>query len=144
MPPPDPEVRVGPDGPEMELQIPARSVYVGVVRMALGSVARQAGLDEEKVEDLRMAVSEACANLVLAGDEDASAGTINVSWIDQGDRFVVEIVARGTGPGPDPSGSPTEGARLEMSVALLRSLVHEYAVERSSDGSVTARITVLP
>ncbi len=128
----------------MELEVPARSVYVGVVRMALGTVARQAGLDEEKVEDLRMAVSEACANLVLGGDDDAEAGSMRVTWIDEGDRFVVEIVGSGPGPAPDPEGSPGEADRLEMSVALLRSLVHEYAVEKESGGGVTARLVVLP
>lgn len=129
--------------PEMELQVPARSVYVGVVRMALGSVARQAGLDEEKVEDLRMAVSEACANLVLAGDDEASTGSLKLSWFDEGDRFVVEIAAEGTGPAPDPSESPGEEDRLGMSVALLRSLVDEYAIEPKADGSVTARLVLL-
>ena len=129
--------------PEMQLEVPARSVYVGVVRMALGSIARQSGLDEEKVEDLRMAVSEACANFVLAGD-DAPAGSIRLSWFDEGDRFVVELVARGTGPAPDPTGSPSEEDRLGMSVALLRSLVDEYAIEPQADGGVTARLVVVP
>jgi serine/threonine-protein kinase RsbW len=125
--------------PEMELEVPARSVYVGVVRMALGSVARQAGLDEEKVEDLRMAVSEACANLVLAGD-DGDAGSLKLAWFDEGDRFIVEIAAEGTGPAPDPASSPGEDDRLGMSVALLRSLVDEYAIEPMADGGVTARL----
>ena len=129
--------------PEMQLEVPARSVYVGVVRMALGSVARQSGLDEEKVEDLRMAVSEACANLVLAGEEEGPAGTIKLAWFDEGDRFVVEISAAATAPAPDPAGSPSEEDRLGMSVALLRSLVDEYAVEPKADGSVTARLTIL-
>ena len=126
--------------PEMELQVPARSVYVGVVRMALGSVARQAGLDEEKVEDLRMAVSEACANLVLAGEDDADAGSLKLAWFDEGDRFIVEIAAEGTGPAPDPVRSPGEDDRLGMSVALLRSLVDEYTIEPMADGGVTARL----
>ena len=129
--------------PEMQLEVPARSVYVGVVRMALGSIARQSGLDEEKVEDLRMAVSEACANFVLAGDDSRPAGTIKLSWFDEGDRFVVELVARGTGPAPDTTGSTAEEDRLGMSVALLRSLVDEYAIEPQA-GGVTARLVVVP
>ena len=53
----------------VQLEIPPRSPYVGVVRLALSSLARAAGLDEEKVDDIKIAVSEACANAVLNNEE---------------------------------------------------------------------------
>ena len=143
MPPPEPGAAPAAGDPQMEVEIPARSVYVGVVRMALASVARQAGLEEEKVADLGIAVSEACANLVLAADDETPSHSIKVSWIDDDGRFVVEIVGPAAGTRPARNGSGAESDRLEMSDALLHSLVHEYVLETALGGDVKARLVVL-
>ena len=127
----------------MQLAIPARSVYVGVARLALASVARQAGLDEEKVEDLRIAVSEACANAVLADDASDSAQAVRIGWHQLADRVVVEISDESSHALPDPEDSIVGAGRLDMSVALLRSLVDECAFEPRPDGGRTTRLTVL-
>ena len=53
-----------------EIQIPPRPEYVGVLRLALGSLARTVGMDEESIDDLRIAISEACTNAVIAQEEN--------------------------------------------------------------------------
>ena len=120
------------------LEIPARSVYVGVVRLALASLARVQGLDEDRIEDIRMAVSEACANAVLANE--ASGTPVTVSWQSFDDRVEIEVAQRGSAPGEADSAAGKE--RLAMSVALLRSLVDECAFEPGADGRVTTRLTI--
>ena len=129
--------------PLMELEIPARSVYVGVARLALASVARFAGLDEEKVEDLRIAVSEACANSVLGEDADGEGPSVTIAWHQQADRVVVEISDQSSHGVPDPEDSIVGVGRLDMSVALLRSLVDECAFEPRPEGGLTTRLTIL-
>ena len=119
------------------LEIPAKSVYVGVVRLAVASLARSEGLDEEQVEDLRMAVSEACANAVLANE--VSGDPVMMTWRADDGAVVVEISDRG-GPVVDESGED----RLEMSVALLRSLVDECDFETGPDGRRTTRLALRP
>ena len=127
---------------QMQLEIPARSVYVGVVRLALASVARQAGLDEERVDDLRIAVSEACANAVLAED-DSPASVVRVAWREEPDRVVVEVVDDGRHTLPNPEDSLVGAERMDMSVALLRSLVDECSFEPRPEGGMTTRLTLL-
>ncbi len=128
----------------MELEIPARSVYVGVARLAVASVARHAGLDEERVEDLRIAVSEACANAVLAEDaDDGNARAIRIRWHQQADRVILEISDDSSHGVPDPEDSIVGTGRLDMSVGLLRSLVDECAFERRPEGGLTTRLTLL-
>jgi serine/threonine-protein kinase RsbW len=119
------------------LEIPAKSVYVGVVRLALASLARTEGLDEDRVEDLRMAVSEACANAVLANE--VSGDPVTITWSADGGSIVVEISDRG-GPTSEDSGED----RMELSVALLRSLVDECAFGTDAEGRRITRLTLRP
>ena len=128
----------------MELEMPARWVYVGVARFAVASVARHAGLDEEKVEDLRIAVSEACANAVLGEDrDDGVARAVRIRWHQRADRVILEISDDGSHAIPDPEDSIVGTGRLDMSVGLLRSLVDECAFERRPEGGLTTRLTLL-
>ena len=109
----------------VEITIPPRSVYVGVVRLAVASLARQAGFDEDKVDDLRIAVSEACTNAVLAHEEAGSSDPVLVRLADESDRMVIDV--EGTvEPSPgEPEDSHGFSSRSVLSQALLESLVDE-------------------
>jgi len=128
---------------EVEIEIPSRSVYVGVVRLALAALARTAGLSEESVDDLKIAVGEACANAVIVNEETAPDVPVKVHWSHEEARVVVEVEGAGR---PYQSTEPTGGdgltARMEMSVALLESLVDSCEVTERPDGAMTARLTV--
>ena len=128
----------------VSLEIPPRSPYVGVVRLAVAALARTRGMDEEAVEDLRMAVSEACANAVLTNEEAGTDEAVVVDWYDEGDRLVIEVGDRGAAAAPDASAVDTDGfsSRVAMSVALLESLVDEFSFTPRDGGGRTARLVV--
>lgn len=110
----------------VHLEIPPRSAYVGVVRLAIASLAREAELDEESVDDLKIAVSEACANAVLSNEETGTDDPVTISWDDRGDSVVIEVGDRGRiYDASDASDLDSQGfaSRLVMSLGLLRSLV---------------------
>jgi len=130
--------------PSVELQIPALSPYVGVVRLALAALARGAGLDEEKVDDLKIAVSEACSRAVLAGEAEDPGSPVSVTWTDEADRIVIEIADR-SGEPSEPTGSDNSlsfSSRAVMSEALLRSLVDGYESTTAPDGTRTTRLLI--
>lgn len=59
-------------GDAVRLSVPAASAYVGVARSLAAGVATRLDFDLDHVEDLRLAVSEACAlvlPLAVAGSE---------------------------------------------------------------------------
>jgi serine/threonine-protein kinase RsbW len=58
-------------GDSVCLALPARSEFVGVARSLAANVASRLDLDLDQVEDLRLAVSEACA--VVLPDADPSS-----------------------------------------------------------------------
>ena len=125
----------------VSLEIPPRSPYVGVVRLALAALGRASGLDEEQVDELKIAVGEACVNSVLAHEAAGSDEAVLVEFDDDGSTITVQVsdragnVERIGAPDVDSQGFST---RLAFSVALLQSLVDECSFDaRDGGGLVT-------
>ncbi|MGH2734836.1 MAG: ATP-binding protein, partial [Actinomycetota bacterium] len=128
----------------VEIEIPSKTAYVGVVRLALASLARAAGLDEETVDDMKIAVGEACANAVLANEEAGVGASVSVHWDLEPERIVIEVGDRGAGPGQEDEQEDTLGvaSRAVMSMALLDQLVDECELLPRPEGGTTARLVV--
>jgi serine/threonine-protein kinase RsbW len=128
----------------VELEIPSRSAYVAVVRLALAALARSRGLDEEVVDDLKIAVSEACANAVLSNEAAGIDAPVTVGWIEDGDRLVVDVGDRGEVYDPnDPAAeydSQGFSTRSLMSFSLLSSLADSCEMSPRPGGGMTAHL----
>jgi anti-sigma regulatory factor (Ser/Thr protein kinase) len=113
------------------------------VRLAISTLARSAGLEEERVEDLKMAVSEACANAVLAHEDASSNERVNVRWADAESSVTVEVEEHVPSVGDVEVTDDSLGlsARLAFSGALLESLVDECSIDRrGAEGTVTTLV----
>ena len=64
--------RAADDGDEVTVRLPAHSIYVAVLRTAVAGVAARADFTVEDIEDLRIAVDEACTILL----ESAAPGAM--------------------------------------------------------------------
>src|SRR5215217_2413828 len=105
---------------DIRLTLPARRENVAVVRHVLGALAEALDLPPAVTEDVRLAVTEACTNVVRHAYGDR-AGDIDVVVRPRG-RALEVIVAdngRGMGPSPDTSGP---GLGLPLMAALADSL----------------------
>ena len=127
--------------PTVDLDIPPRSAYVGVVRLVVSSLARTAGLEETAVDDLKIAVSEACANAVLSNEEAGSVAPVSIEWHEDDQRVEVRVGDRGQVYQVDQPEEPFTD-RLSMSVALLGSLVDDFSFEPRPDGGMLTRLVV--
>ncbi|MDQ0112099.1 anti-sigma B factor RsbW [Paenibacillus harenae] len=58
--------------------IPAEAQYIDIVRLALYGIAEKAGFSFEQLEDLKVAVTEACTNAVLHAYGSGQPGVIDV------------------------------------------------------------------
>lgn len=130
----------------VELEVPPRSVYVGVVRLAVSALGRSLEMDDGAVEDLKIAVSEACANAVIAHEEAELTDPVKVSWNDDGGRVQIEVTSAGKGPVDAGTGALTDTGSLAsrdvLSLALLQSLVDECTVEDAAGGGSVTRLVV--
>jgi serine/threonine-protein kinase RsbW len=110
----------------VELSIPARPENVAVIRRVLSAFGESLRLDPALVDDMRLAVTEACTNVVrhaYPGDED---GTIDLTVTPTDDALYVVVGdhGRGIGPSPDTRGP---GLGLPLIAAIVESLEIEQA-----------------
>ena len=93
---------VRPDGDAVEVRIPAEVVYVSTLRLTAASLAARCDLTIDDIEDLRLAVDEACA-LLLPHAADSS--TLDARFELHSGRLIVETtVATDESAEPDRSG----------------------------------------
>jgi serine/threonine-protein kinase RsbW len=112
--------------PDMELALPARAENIAIVRHALGGLGDVYGISDEKLSDIRLAVTEACSNVVVHAYSEHSAeapperpgwGTMEVSATMVGDDLAVVVRDWGAGIKPRPD-SPGLGLGLSLMAAL--------------------------
>ena len=74
----------------LKLSVPCDARYVSTVRLAVSSVASLAGFDIEAIEDIKIAVSEACTNIILHGGIGENAYNVLCTVADGHLELVVE------------------------------------------------------
>jgi serine/threonine-protein kinase RsbW len=127
----------------VELEIPARPEFVALARLVVSAMAStDAVLSDDQVDDLKLAVSEACTNAIEAHGAIATSEKVLLKcWSDdRGLRVSIED----RGPGFDPSTlpdhpPPTDPDRLKfergLGIPLIRALVDEVVISSSTEGT---------
>ncbi|MEH7011259.1 anti-sigma B factor RsbW [Neobacillus niacini] len=64
----------------VEMKIPAKPEYVGVIRLTISGIASRMGYTYEEIEDIKIAVSEACTNAVQHAYPDGEGGEVIVGF----------------------------------------------------------------
>jgi anti-sigma regulatory factor (Ser/Thr protein kinase) len=82
----------GPGGSAtVRLAFPPEPRLLGTVRLVVGIVARKAGMDDEGIEDLKVAVSEACAVAVADLNRAGRPDLIELDLVEAADRVGIEV-----------------------------------------------------
>src|SRR3954462_14333484 len=99
-------VELHPQETDVKLTLPARAENVAVIRHVLGAFAESLRLPDGLVEDLRLAVTEACTNVVRHAYEPDAPGPVEVPLCPDDDAVgaVVADQGRGIGTSSDTSG----------------------------------------
>jgi serine/threonine-protein kinase RsbW len=124
----DPDT-AGPDGDVVELQAPADGAYVSTLRMTAAGLAARCDLTIDDIEDLRLAVDEACALLL---PHAAPGSTLHARFELARDRLSVST-----------SVAATDGATLDRSGfawTVLDALASEVGV-KTEGGRLTLYLT---
>src|SRR6185369_17268740 len=75
----------------VELSIPSRPEYVGVARLAILGVASRMRFSYDEVEDIRLAVGEACTSVLDRIEGQADAPPIRIRCLIDPGRLTVEV-----------------------------------------------------
>jgi len=131
----------------VRLEIPAQPAFVGVARVVVASVATTVeGIGDDRLEDLRIAVSEACTNAVEAHLADGVDQRVVLRCVLDGDALEVHVEDSGGGFDGARGGAPDEvatdglddGAERGWGLQLIRALVDDVEFSIASHGAGTS------
>ncbi|QGH33126.1 anti-sigma B factor RsbW [Gracilibacillus salitolerans] len=79
----------------IEMKVPARAEYVGVVRLSTSGIANRMGFSYEEIEDLKVAISEALSNATEHAYGNEEGGEVTIGFGVYQDRLEVMVADRG-------------------------------------------------
>jgi anti-sigma regulatory factor (Ser/Thr protein kinase) len=121
------------DVPKVSLKIPARPENVAVVRQALSGLADSMRLENGVLTNMKVAVSEACANVVVHAYD--GQGDLELEILPNGSELTV--VVRDEGSGFRPRVSTAEDASWRLGMPLIASVTDALEVGHGPQGRGT-------
>jgi anti-sigma regulatory factor (Ser/Thr protein kinase) len=132
------------------LRLPPSAAHVRTARLIAAAMARRSGVGEDVLDEVRLAVGEACARAVRIQERQGVAEPVTVEFAEAG-RFSVSVldgakVGSGDGlvaavgeesaaaPWADPSGD-------SLGLALLGAVVQDLDVDEDSGGGTRVTMT---
>ncbi|MEE1790643.1 ATP-binding protein [Streptomyces sp. BE308] len=139
----------------VELRFSAQPEHVRTARLVAAAVARRAGVDEAVLDEVRLAVGEACSRAVGLHRSHGITSPVSVVLTDEDKTFSIEVGDEVPGPGSVPAtGAPgaagatpevgldepdpeTDGeGEDEMGLAVISGLVDDMEVRSGANGGV--------
>src|SRR3712207_683565 len=124
--------------PAVRINLPARPEGVGVVRQALSGVTDALDFEEAILADMKMAVTEACTNVVVHAYEEDD-GTLEVEMRAAEDGLT--IVVRDQGAGIQPRPSRNAPPALGLGLPLIAALSDAFELRGSAGQGTEVRMT---
>jgi serine/threonine-protein kinase RsbW len=132
--------------------------HVRTARLVATAVARRSGVDESLLDEVRLAVGEACSRAVEAHQKHCPGQPIRVALTDDGERFEVVVtdavptdvtLAPKAGNGAANAGAPAEtggatknGVILQLpdgvGLAVISGLADDFRVSSAEGGTSVA------
>lgn len=119
---------------EIKLSIPNKPEYVSVARLTVSAIANRIGFDIERIEDIKVAVAEACTNAITHGINECD--NFEVSFLIDENKLTVKVCDSGSGcavkeiknPDLNHLNNEKEGG---LGIFIIRSLMDEVEITSS-------------
>jgi anti-sigma regulatory factor (Ser/Thr protein kinase) len=143
----------------VELRFTAVPAHVRTARLVVVSLGRRLGVEEELLDEVRLAVGEAAGRAVRRHQECCPDAPVLVRMTSSADRFVVEVADSAAAPsGPAPGVDPLDDLAAHASqgsadvdalppgldLAVIGGLVNDRSVHERPDGSTVVMRWSLP
>jgi anti-sigma regulatory factor (Ser/Thr protein kinase) len=123
----------------VELRFSALPEHVRTARLVAAAVARRAGVDEAVLDEVRLAVGEACSRAVGLHVSHDIAAPVWVLLIEDEKKFSIEVgdevVGQAGAHGSGDADGDVEGED-EMGLAVISGLVDDVEVTSGESGGV--------
>jgi serine/threonine-protein kinase RsbW len=133
----------------IELHIPSVMGYEKIAMECAASMAKKMGFTEDRIEDLKTAVAEACLNAIEHGNKMDTSTRVGITLTAEESRLQVSV--KDEGKGIDQVPTPSIESKIEgkdhprgWGIFLIKSLVNEVTFEpRPEGGNVTKMVIYL-
>lgn len=124
----------------VELRIPSKAEWVAVARLAVAAVANRLNFSIEDIEDVKLAVAEACTNCI---QHAAGSDQIEITCETDPESLTVRVRDHGSGTRPEQIQSrrvdePRVGG---LGVFLIRSLMDSVEYDVSTESGTNLVMT---
>ncbi|RPE41917.1 anti-sigma regulatory factor (Ser/Thr protein kinase) [Streptomyces sp. Ag109_O5-1] len=126
----------------VELRFSALPEHVRTARLVAAAVARRAGVDEAVLDEVRLAVGEACSRAVGLHQNAGIIEPVRVALIEEEKQFSIEVGddAPRSAPGDRAVGgaadADAEAEEDEMGLAVISGLVDDVEVTAGENGGL--------
>jgi len=127
------------------IELPADASSLSIARMFASTLARQFSVAEEAIDDIKIAISEACTNAIKAHERAAVDAPIQVSISRPSDEMLTfEIADRGAHSEGEVSPDPSEqsGPDGNLGLLLIGSLFANSEVVPTTPNGTVVRFAV--
>lgn len=113
---------------QVSISLPCKSEYVSITRLSSSVIASQMGFDIEAIEDIKVAVGEACNNAIIHSQCEA---TFDIKFQVMDQTFICEVSDCGNGfelenyNEPDLNDPKGNG----LGIFIMKSLMDEVSVD---------------
>lgn len=123
----------------VELRIPRKPEFVSVARLAVSGIAGRLDFSYDEVEDIKLAVGEACTSAIQETSPESVEFPIVVRCESDPEAMVIEVVDSRR-PGAR-SAVREKGEDKPISRLLMEVLMDEVDVSEGPDDTVSVRMT---
>ena len=116
------------------LQVGADAAHVRVVRLVAAAFARRAGVDEEAIDEVRLAVGEACSMSVSALGSDSE----DQLSIEFDDTLGVRVVVRAPADLANQAAPDGGAGVVPNGLDVIRALLDRVDITTGPDGSMVS------
>ncbi|APU41118.1 ATP-binding protein [Streptomyces sp. NPDC056254] len=127
----------------VELRFSAQPEHVRTARLVAAAVARRAGVEEAVLDEVRLAVGEACSRAVGLHRTNGLTAPVRVVLTEEDKTFSIEVGDEVPGPGGSPAETVSGIAAVqdsdgdtedEMGLAVISGLVDDVEVTSGESG----------
>jgi len=122
------------------IKLPSKAEYVSIARLAASVISNTVGFDIEEIDDIKVAVGEACNNAVLHGHSEEEVYEINFRLSDE--KIHIEVKDNGIGfdeekyEEPDLNNLKGNG----LGIYIMKSLMDEVDILPNGEEGTTLKL----
>ena len=127
------------NGDVVELRIPRSPAYVSVARRTVECVAQRLAFERAEIDDVKLAVGEACNNAIRHGSDDSDKAPVTIRCTVDSGGLAIEIRNYHPVGTPPPTTDPAPDFSKEggLGFRMMRQLVDDVEFVWGEDFALT-------